>query len=121
MLDKERLIAAAKNERKAQEVPLKHWPDESVFMRGMTGAERNSLMAVAKDHKLSTDKKFVIDQSKYQVELITRCLCDENGVRMFKDSESDMVGTLPGEILDELMPVAQELSGLNGEDEAEKN
>ena len=119
MLTKEQMLERSK--RKIEEVKVKAWDDEIVYLRGMTGADRNSFLITAKDHKRSTPKKYVINEAIYAHELVARCLCDENGKRLFSDDESDLVGGFPSEVIDQLMAVAQRLSGLDGDEEAEKN
>jgi hypothetical protein len=112
MLTREQMIE--KSKRVVEKVSVTAW-GEDVFMRGMTGAERNGLLLTVKDEKKSKGDKFVINQAVYTHELLTRCLCDENGKRLFFDEESAIVGGFPAEVLDELLPVAQRLSGLDEE------
>lgn len=121
MLTRDQMLERSRSSRAPEAVQLKSWPGETVFLRGMTGAERNSLLVAAKDETKSTDKTYVVDQGKYSHELIARCLCDAEGKRLFRDEEAHLVGEFPGNILDELLPIAQRLSGLEGEGEAEKN
>lgn len=109
MLTRDQMLERSK--QKVEKVQVEAW-GESVFMRGMTGAERNSLSFFAKDEK-STGKKFIIDPIKYNLGLIARCLCDSDGKRLFADDETDLVGQFPGEVLDVLFAGGQKLSGMD--------
>lgn len=114
MLTKEQMLERAKKDLSPEEVEIKQW-DDSAFVRGMTGAERESLLTKV------ADESGRIDRATYRTELVTRTLCDADGVRLFGDDESALVGSFPGPVLQALADVAQRLSGLGGEAEAEKN
>ncbi len=118
MLTKERMLELAK--RRVEEVQVKAWGGETVFMRGMTGADRNAFLIRVRDPR-SEPGKYIINEATYAHELIARCLCDADGKRLFGEGETAQVGEFPPEVLDELMTVAQRLSGMDGDGEAEKN
>lgn len=116
MITREMFLSRKK--AKPEAVPVEGF-DEPLFIAGMSGAARDALLAVV------TNKTGEIDRAWYRVELVGRCLVDEEGVRLFADDEirSTLAPVLDPETLDALTPVAQRLSGLDSEadEDAEKN
>lgn len=88
-----------------------------LFVRGMTGAERDGFEGAyleAKESKRAPNIRGA---------LAVRTLCDADGQRLFEDADADQVAGLPARELDRIFAVAQRLSGISQEDveELEKN
>ena len=48
----------------------------------------------------------------YKYRLLVKCLIDETGSRMFADDEAGVIATLPSDIIDKLLEIANEINGL---------
>ena len=92
--------------------------DGIVHLRGLTASERD----LWEQHVFSErDAKKGV--KNIRASLVVRSLTDEAGVRLFKDSEIDQVGSMPASVIDSLYEHCQRLSGLGNKDveEIEKN
>lgn len=82
----------------------------TVRVIGMTGAQR--------DHWEASSVRVengqpVQHQENQRARFLVQCLADPaDGVRLFKDEEAPALGFVPAEILDPLVVLAAELSGL---------
>jgi len=110
VLSKETLLAATL-ERERVEVL-----GDFVFVRGMTGTERDGWEQSILYHK----KKSKNDSyDHFRASLVVRTVCDESGTRLFDDKEIPKVSGMPAAVLDVLYGVAARMSGITKED-AEK-
>ncbi len=84
-----------------------------VYLREMMGKERGRFeMLVVTVRGKSSE----VNLEQAREKLLVRCLCDENGVRMFKDNDLDLVGTIGAKNLDLLFEVAQTINGIGEKD-----
>lgn len=88
-----------------EEVQVTEWGG-SVFVRGLTGKERD-----AYEESLMQGRG-KIDYRNARAKLLVLCLVDENGERIFQADDADLLGEKAGAVLDRLFSVATRLSGL---------
>ena len=90
-----------------------------VHLRGLTGSERDLW-----EQHVYSERDAKKGVKNIRASLVVRCITEgEAGVRMFKDSEFDQVGSMPAGVIDSLYEHCQRLSGLGAKDaeEIEKN
>lgn len=97
-------------------VEVPEWGGE-VYVRCLTAAERDdweaSVVSVEKNGKAKTDMK------NLRAKLVARTVCDEEGKRIFSDSQVDALGKKSAAALDRLYAVAARLSKITKGDEEE--
>ena len=93
----------------------------SVYVRGLTGAEREAWQGSNRQYRPKKDGGFdlVPNLAGSEARLLARALCDENGKRLFTDQDAGKLGKLPASVVERIHKVAMELSGL-GEDEEQE-
>ncbi|HZU86752.1 MAG TPA: hypothetical protein VFF78_04685 [Anaerolineaceae bacterium] len=113
-LTKAAILAARDLETKPVAVP--EWGGE-VLVRGMTGLERDGLSQSLR----RPDGK--IDLGLFRTRVCAICMVDENGARLFTDSEVQELGAKSSTALQRVYDVASQLSALTPEEaeELEKN
>jgi hypothetical protein len=117
---------------KAPDIPSKpvevpEWRDPEtgdcqVIIRGLTGDELDDFQGSIRQFRRTLDGKGmepVLNQQGMHAKLLVKCLVDENGERLFQDSDAAELGAKAGVILDRLYDIAQELSGLSDEEKEE--
>jgi hypothetical protein len=87
-----------------------------VYVRGMTGAERDSFEASIVSIR---GNKQDVSLENIRAKLCVRCVCDETGNRLFADNEADLLSGKSAVELQKLFAVAQRLSGLTTDDVSE--
>jgi hypothetical protein len=92
------------------EVP--EWGGE-VIVRGMTGRERDSWEASMFEQR---GKKMIANPDNVRAKLVARCVIDEDGRRLFMDSDTDALGGLSAAPISRIYDVAARLSGVTEED-----
>lgn len=107
MLTKEIILAAEDLTRKALEVP--EWGG-AVYVRTMCGTERDEWEKSLADVK---------DSANVRARLAVRCLCDEQGNRLFADADAEALGKKSGKILCRVFDLAIELNRLSPADAEE--
>jgi hypothetical protein len=97
-----------------EDVDVPEWGG-TVRIAGMTGADRNSYQAsmVVLSPNGTVQRLNMQDQL---AKLISRCLIDESGERLFSDKDIKALSAKSGAVLDRLGDVAMRLSGLRKED-----
>ncbi|MEU3281768.1 hypothetical protein [Streptomyces antibioticus] len=107
------------DDTKTEPVDIPAWGGE-VLVRGLTGAERDAYEASIQQIRPKPDgtKEVVLVRDNARAKLLVKCLVDEEGNRLFKDTDAPALGKKNGAILDKLYDVAAELSGMG--DAAEK-
>ena len=106
-----------------EKVHIPAW-EIDVYIKGLTGAERDSyeqsLFTVTESGK-KVDVK--MNRANVRAKLLVKTICDENGNRVFTDADVEALGAKSAAALDKLFEVAQRLSGLSDKDveELEKN
>ena len=107
MLTKEQINTVQDNNIEAVFVP--EWNGE-VCVKGMSAIDANTLFLATPDGKNANMMGLVL----------VRCLCDEQGNRLYADDEAELIGKHPSKVLKPLLDVAMRLSGL-GDEGLEKN
>jgi hypothetical protein len=87
--------------------------DSPIFVRGLTGKERDSFENAC---FVQRGKQRVLSTENIRAKLLVRSICDDKGARLFTDAEEAELGALPAQVLDALFTVAQRLSGLGSGD-----
>lgn len=108
---------------KTENVTVPEWGCD-VFIKGLTGAERDSYeqsMFTVSENGKKVDVK--MNRGNLRAKLLVKTICDEAGNRIFTDSDVDALGSKSASALERLFPVAQKLSGLSDKDveDIEKN
>ena len=114
ILSKEAILESNDGARELVEVP--EWGG-SVWIRSMTGTERDRF------EDGLTDANGNVSIEGIRARLVCMTACDQDGKRMFADSDASMLGLKSAKALNRLARVAQRLSGLTLEavEDAKKN
>lgn len=94
-----------------EEVFISEWND-SVFVRGLNGRERDSFELSVIDQK----SKNKVNLENIRAKLCALTICDENGELLFSENEVNEVAKKSGAALGKIFVVAQRLSGLSEND-----
>jgi hypothetical protein len=88
--------------------------DKFVYACGMTLREKDKFES--EWITFDNDGKPVRNQDNVRAKLIVKCVCDEEGKRIFKDEDADdIVGNLPAGIMDSLFKACQKVNGMGAE------
>lgn len=85
----------------------------TVFVRGMTGAERDKFESSIVQQR---GKEQIINLQNVRARLCVLTLCNEDGERLFQDSEINLLAEKSAVELQKVFLVAQRLSGITQED-----
>jgi hypothetical protein len=112
ILNRDAILGA--EDKNYEDVDVPEWGG-TVRIAGMTGADRNSYQAsmVVLSPNGTVQRLNMQDQL---AKLISRCLIDESGERLFSDKDIKALSAKSGAVLDRLGDVAMRLSGLRKED-----
>lgn len=110
MLTKDQILGI--KDLQIEKVDVPEWGGY-VFVRGMTGAERDSFEASVVDIRGSSQK---INMVNVRAKLVSLTACDEEGNRLFEDSDIIELGKKSALALQKVFDVAQRLSGLSKEE-----
>ena len=91
-----------------------HFFGKSVFVREMTGAERDAFEAAQVE--AGKDGKALVN---FRARLLVQVLVDETGARIFTDADAAEIGKLPARGLSKPFDVASKVNSLTPEDERE--
>lgn len=115
ILSKEAILAANDLEKELVEVP--EWGG-AVYVRALTGTERDAFEAslvnervVRRGRKSETTRETNLRNLRARLCALT--MCDEEGNRLFGDSEVHELGKKSASALNRVFEVAQRLSGLS--------
>ena len=114
LLNKEKILAAADKPTKRVNVP--EWGGH-LFVRTMSAGERDAYEAETYDLSKggkSNDAKTMMANARAR--LLVRTLVDEEGTRLFEDSDVEALGQKSGQIVDRVFTVASKLNGLSAAD-----
>lgn len=106
------ILAASDIEIERVEIP--EWKG-FIYVKGMTGAERDQYEADMVTAK-GPDEKRVIDMSDLRAKLGSMAICDEDGNRLFTEKDVRALTKKSAAALQRVFKVAQRLSGLSDED-----
>ena len=110
LLNREAILTA--NDIEKREVYIPEWGG-SVYVRGMTGRERDQFEAgIVKQKGRNTE----INMKNARAKLVVLCTVDENGKRIFGDADIALLADKSAKALDRIFSVAQELSGISKDD-----
>ncbi len=119
MLTKAAILAAP--HLPAEEVHVPEWADgdgdDVIYVRGMTGSERDLFEASL---QVVRDGKDVWDGANATAKALVKCIVDAEGNRVFDDRDAAELGAQPSAALMRAWRVARRLSGLGPEDVTEK-
>lgn len=87
--------------------------DAPIYVKGMTGRERDSFESSCFAQQGKT-REFTAENLR--AKLLARTVCDADGKRLFTDFDVQTIGELPAEVVDVLFSKAQELSGIGSKD-----
>lgn len=115
-LDKDAILAADDRHRERIEVP--EWGG-AIYLQDMSGTERDAFEASMIRIRRSGDTaqaEPTFDDAR--AKLLSKCIVDENGERLFSDHEITQLGSKSGRVLGRLYDRAREINGI-GEDDIE--
>jgi hypothetical protein len=94
-----------------EEVDLSDLPGYtgSVLVRGLTGRERDEFEASV---LVERGGKAVRDLANVRAKIVAKCVVDEDGKRLFTDSDVAALGEKAGAAIDRMFDAASRLSGL---------
>ena len=107
-LSRDAIIAA--DDIKTREVDMPEWGG-SVFVKGVTGAERDNFEAANQDS--SGNAKLTNLRARFLV----RCIVNEQGTRIFADQDAAALGKKSSAAINRLWEVAGELNGTKDSDQ----
>jgi hypothetical protein len=118
MLDRESVLRL--RQRKVEKLDVPETGD-CVYVRQMTGAERDELEALMFNAETGTIHLLNVPNRRAVIASLT--LCDENGQRLFTKHDVPLLGSLGYEFLDRVTTAALRVNGLNDTavEDAEKN
>lgn len=93
------------NDLISEEVQVPEWGG-SVFVREMSGADRDAWEASLINDKGKTNLENI------RARMVSFCVVDEHGNRLFSDKDVDLLGKKSGKALDRITSVAQRLNKL---------
>jgi hypothetical protein len=107
-----------------EKVYVPEWGD-TVLVRGMSGTDRDRFESSIREIRAtrSGGQEVVMKTDNARAQLLVKCLVDEAGERIFKDTDAEALGKKNGAALDRLYDVAARLSGLSedAQEEAKGN
>lgn len=96
-----------------QAVSLPELGGETVYVWGLSGAERDSFESTM---VVQRGKKREQNLANIRARFLVLVLRDADGQRLFTDGDAGAVGNLPASVLDRLFDVGRKLSGMTEED-----
>lgn len=95
-----------------EKVEVPEW-EGHVFVKGLTGAERDKFEASIMTVR---GKERTVDMSNIRAKLASLTICDDAGVRMFSEGDIQMLGEKSASSLQRIFEVAQKLSRIGDDD-----
>jgi len=92
-----------------EKVDVKEW-GETIYIREMTGGERDAYDASLIDKASLTTKEKL---KNMRAELVVLCAVDEAGERIFSDEDVELVTNKNAKVLDRLADIAQVINKLS--------
>ena len=110
ILSREQILS--KNDLAKELIPVPEWGGE-VWVRGMTGAERDSFEMDVVEQR---GKKTAVNMNNMRAKLCSRSICDEKGKLLFTEADVKGLGEKSAAALSRIFMVAQRLSGITESD-----
>jgi len=85
----------------------------SVFVKGMTGTERDAFESSIVQQR---GKNASVNMANIRAKLASQTICNEAGERLFSDADVKALGAKSASALQLVFEVAQRLSGISGDD-----
>jgi hypothetical protein len=95
-----------------EDVEVPEWGG-TVSVRGLTGRERDEFEASIMERR---GKRMVPNVANVRGKLVARCVLDEDGNRLFLDSDAEALGGKSAGAVNKIYEVAARLSGMTDED-----
>ena len=95
-----------------EDVPVPEWGG-ICRVRGLTGAERDAFEQSIVEQR---GKDTRMNLRNIRAKLVAMCVVDEEGNRVFRDEDAELLGKKSAAALNRVFEVAQRLSGLRPED-----
>ena len=95
-----------------ERIPVPEWGGE-VIVRGLTAAERDQFEQSIVETR---GKDTRVNLRNIRAKLVVLCCVDEQGNRIFRDEDAEVLGRKSAVALNRVFEVAQRLSGLRPED-----
>lgn len=112
-ISRDAVLAATDLPRERVDVP--EWGAGAyVFVRGMTGTEKDSWEKHVIERRASLGCENVFPGIRASV--VVRCAVDDDGGRIFTDADVELVGAKNGKAIDRIFDKASRLSGITPED-----
>lgn len=113
MLTRDQILAIKDIVKEEVEVP--EWGG-SVFVRTMTGTERDAL---ENSVVIQKGKKRTTNMENFRAKVVAHSVCDEKGDLLFTEADIEALSQKSSSALQRLFDVAARLSGLTAEDAEE--
>jgi hypothetical protein len=97
---------------RTEEVEVPEWAG-SVLVRGLTGRERDEYEGSVLEQR---GNRMVPNTANVRAKLIVKCVIDEDGKRIFADTDANALGEKSGAAVDRVFEVAARLSRLQEND-----
>lgn len=110
ILTKEQIAAA--NDIITEIVSIPEWGGD-IILKCMTGTERDAFEASVFEQK---GKDLQRNMSNLRAKLLSKCIVDEKGNRLFADKEIEIIGKKSAKVLDKLYEVSIKLNGIGQKD-----
>jgi len=110
MLNRDAILSAQDVNKKYVEIP--EWGG-GVYVRGMTGKERDDYEASIVSQKGTSTK---MNMKNARAKLVVLCTVDEEGNKIFQSGDVLALGNKSSKALDRIFSVAQDLSGISKDD-----
>lgn len=110
ILTKDKILQVEDIQKELVNVP--EWGGD-VYVRGMTGAERDRFEASIVQMQ-GTERK--LNMSNVRAKLASLTICDEQGQRLFNDADVAKLAEKSASALQRIFAVAQRLSGIGDDD-----
>ena len=112
-------LLGARQKYRVKEVDVSTWAEhlgiDKMYVRELSSTERDKFEASRQKitYHASGKVEQKLDVSNERANLLVRALCDENGVRIFEESQVSELGKLPGSLADHLYEAAIDVGGMN--------
>lgn len=112
ILSKEQILSC--NDLTQEVVNIPEWGGD-IIVRCLTGEERDELERLTLKEK--SDGSREVDLQNFRAKLISLCVVDESGQRMFSSEDALALSKKSAKAIDRIFASAEKLSGLRREDE----
>ncbi|WP_431888732.1 hypothetical protein [Nocardiopsis alba] len=107
LLSRDAILSAS--DRIHEDLFIPEW-DGTVRIIGMSGTDRDAWEAQMVDSK---GKPATARLHNFRAKLVSKCIVDEAGERVFTDADVKALGAKNGQVIDRIFDVARRLSGMD--------